>query len=175
MKEQYQAQRCALFHAKVSENPRLPGASSARAELASATKRLGILYARLAGLITGAGFAGGAMTYAGFESMMEPIAASSIYVSTEPEFSLDSCKQTSAEFTKRAAGQPGVHHLAGRWATELLPSTHLRRVGTVQSSAESLVEGFSSPAHIELTGVDMLQCIVQIEMANAQNLREWFL
>jgi hypothetical protein len=36
-------------------------------------------------------------------------------------------------------------------------------------------EGFNSPGRIDLTGVDVLECVIQVEMANAHNLREWFL
>jgi hypothetical protein len=176
MKEQYHAQRCALFHAKLSENPRLPGANAARAVLADATRRLGRLYVRLASLVTGAAFAGSAVTDAGFEKMMEPVAASDMYISADAEFSLNRCLRTSAAFTRQAGGHAGVHQLTGTWSRSSLPDGAVRRTGTIQLAKDgTYIEGFSSQEQIELSGVDTLQCVIQIEMANAQNLREWFL
>jgi hypothetical protein len=46
MKEQYNARRCALFHAKLDREPIVPGNVPTRAELAIATRRLGTLAAK---------------------------------------------------------------------------------------------------------------------------------
>jgi hypothetical protein len=99
VKEQYRARRCALFHAKLSEGPALPGDIGTRDELAAATHRLGRLYVQFAQFITGAGFAGGGMTYVAFESMVKGLAGSPLYVSEEREFDASNCIQRSAAFS----------------------------------------------------------------------------
>lgn len=174
MKEQYQAQRCALFHAKISEAPVNPSDARDRVDLAAATRRLGKLYVRLAGLITGAGFAGGGMNYAALGQMMNPISESTMYVSASPIFSADHVIPGVTTFVREARSIQALHQLVGRWERQNLPSK-LMRAGSFVTKDNTLNEGFCTVANIDTDGIDVLECVVQIEIANAASLREWFL
>jgi hypothetical protein len=173
LKEQYRARRCALFHSKVSEGPTVPGDIATREELGEAIRKLGRLFVDLSRLITGAGFGGGGMTYAGFESMMQSQMDSTLYVSAEPEFDLTACLQSAAQLILRADGQPGVHHLRAEWTAPFPPVLH--RAGSLLRKDGDLVEAFSAGVDVDTQGVDVLEFVIQTEFANAENLRDWFL
>jgi hypothetical protein len=174
MKEQYQAQRCALFHAKITEAPVHPSDAREREDLVAATRRLGRLYVQLAGFITGAGFAGGGITYAAFSQMLEPMRDSEMYVSETSEFSAEEVIPGTTTFIREALGQSALHHLVGRWATQDLPE-QLLRMGSFAEKDGTSAEMFYTSTNINTAGVDILECVIQIEMANAASLREWFL
>lgn len=175
MKEQYNARRCALFHAKLDREPIVPGNVPTRADLAIATRRLGRLYVKLASEITGAGFAGGAMTHAAFEGMMKGMGASTLYVSPNETFDLQTASTAPAHLILQAGGQRGVHQLVGTWATADLESDTICRAGALIQQDGETVEGIMMEAQVDLHGVDELEVCLQVEFANSQHLREWFL
>jgi hypothetical protein len=174
MTEQYRARRCALFHAKLSEGPTLPGDIGTRDDLAAATRRLGQLYVRLAGLITGAGFAGGGMTYVAFESMVTNLGRCPMYVSEYPEFDLSHCVQGTAEFVPTPNGQGGVHHLRCTWPIVGIPPV-LRRAGYLVAKDGQLVDGMFASVDVHTERADAFELVVQHELTNAEQLRDWFL
>ena len=174
VKQQYRARRCALFHAKLSEGPMLPGDIATRAELLDATRRLGQLYVRLAQLITGAGFAGGAMTYAAFEEMMKSQANATLYISQSADFDINQSMQSSGQLVLNANGQPGMHEIRGAWRAPDLPE-HVARAGALIVQNGELVDGLYAPLNLDTAGADSLEVVFQNEMANARNLREWYL
>jgi len=174
MAEQYRARRCALFHAKLSERPTVPGDVGSRDDLAAAMRLLGQLYVRLAGLITGAGFAGGGMTYTAFESMVESLGRCPMYVSEHPEFDLSRCVQRTGKFVPRPLGQGGVHHLRCTWPIVELPPV-LRRAGYLVPKDDGLVDGMFTSLDVHTAGADAFELVVQHELTNAAQLRDWFL
>jgi hypothetical protein len=174
VKEQYRARRCALFHAKLSEGPALPGDIGTRDELAAATRRLGQLYVQLARLITGAGFAGGGMTYVAFESMVKGLAGSPLYVSEQAEFDASNCIQGSATFSPVANSEGGLYELKCTWPTAQLPP-FLRRAGSIIHKEGHLLEGMCASLHTDMAGADEFQFVVQHELTNADQLREWLI
>jgi hypothetical protein len=174
MTEQYRARRCALFHAKLSEGPTLPGDMGTRDELGAATRRLGQLYVRLAGLITGAGFAGGGMTYVAFESLVKSLGRYPMYVSEHPEFDASHCVQGTAEFVPTPNGHGGVHDLRCTWPTVGIPSV-LRRAGYLVAKDGQLVDGMFASVDVHTERADAFELVVQHELTNTEQLRDWFL
>lgn len=175
LREQYNARRCALFHAKLSEGPALPGDLSSRAELLEATRLLGRLYLDLSRRIAGARFGGGALSYEAFSGMMNGIADMRFYISEREDFDLSASVTAPVELELRAMGNPGLHRLTGRWATATLPKGTLRRAGGIKGEDGESSEALWSQVEINTTGVDSFEFIVQMELVNAKNLREWFM
>lgn len=174
IKEQYRARRCALFHAKLSEGPLLPGDFGTRSELMEATHRLGQLYVKLARLITGAGFAGGAMSHAGFAQVMDSQAKADLYISSSPDFDIVQAIRSPGHVVLNATGQQGVHELRGFWNAPDFPEL-VARAGSLIPGEAGVVEGLYTPLDLCTTGVDSLEIVFQYELANARNLREWYL
>lgn len=174
LKEQYRARRCALFHAKLAEGPIVPGDVATREELVAATRKLGQLYIRLSQLITGAGFSGGAMSYAGFEAIIKGFEGSPMYVSGSSDFNISDCVQSPSQFVAHAYGQPGVHLLRANWQVTELPR-HLRRAGLLLRQEQELTDGLYNQVDVHTDGADLLEFVIQNELANAEHLREWFL
>jgi len=174
IREQYRARRCALFHAKLSEGPTLPGDIGTRDELAAATRKLGQFYIELSRLITGAGFAGGAMSYVAFESMVQNLARSPMYVSEHPEFDLARSVQGTAEFVPRPYGHGGLQQLKCSWDVAQVPPV-LRRAGSLVQKDGQLLEGMFAPVDVHTAGADAFQFVVQHELTNAEQLRDWVL
>lgn len=174
IKEQYRAKRCALFHAKLSESPMLPGDVATRDELLDATRRLGRLYVQLAQLITGASFAGGGATYAAFEMMSKAVMNSPMYVSERADFDLDQVVRTSAQSEPEAGDHPTVHVVRGTWRRSELPS-HISRAGSILVKDTGSTEGMFVKLNLSLAGVDTLEVVYQNEWANARGLRTWYI
>ncbi len=162
------------FHAKVSKDPTIPGNVDNRKELLNATRLLGRLYVELSRLITGAGFAGSAMTYAAFEGMMQGQAGSPLYVSEEPQFNMVKVQQSSSELITQAGGHPAMHQLIAKWDAQTLPAT-IRRVGSLVNQNGVLIEAVSESVDIETVGTDSSEFVIQTEFASANNLRDWYL
>lgn len=172
MKEQYRARRCALFHSKLGEVPILPGDLATRGDLVSATRRLGKLYFRLAQLITGAGFAGGTVTKYVFERMVESFSDSPMYVTGESEFTLANCILSNGELELNANGQSGLHWVIGSWKSDTIPQ-RIQRTGILAQNEDDLVDGVYDLVDIDTTDAEILEVVVQHELANAENLRDW--
>lgn len=176
MAEQYDARRCALFHAKLDKQPIVPGDIPSRTELAEATRRLGQLYVRLASAITGADCAGGSMTFAAFERMMAPMADSRMYISESLDFNPDNLRVAPGSLTLRDRGLPGLHTLTGQWRRGAgLSNGTICRAGSLLQKDDAIDEAIYMQCEIVTEGVDVLEIALQTEFANAQNLREWFL
>ncbi len=174
VKEQYRARRCALFHAKLSEGPLLPGDFGTRSELMEATHRLGRLYVRLAQLITGADFAGGAMSHTAFDQIMNGQPNTVLYITSSSDLDFGQMVQSPGQIVANPAGQHGVHELRGTWSAPYLPE-HIARAGSLIVGNDGLVEGLYTPLDVCTAGIDSLEIAFQHEMANARNLREWYL
>jgi hypothetical protein len=174
MREQYNAQRCALFHSKLDRDPILPGDQLSREELAAAVRRLGVLYVELSRRITGAGFAGGAMTYSAFEDMFQKSAEVDLYISTERDFQIDMLVISAAERELRVSG-PAVHCMKAQFDKSVLPGSGIRRAGSLMQSPDGRCEALSMEADIDVWGVDIVECVFQVEFANARHLKEWYL
>ncbi|MEM7735124.1 MAG: hypothetical protein AAF267_04980 [Deinococcota bacterium] len=174
MKEQYRARRYALFHSKLDEAPTIPSDMTARDDLVIATRRLGQLYVHLARLITGAGFAGGMMSEAAFTQMMQSFNDSLVYISQKPDFSISSCLMSSLDMTLNVNGDGSLHHLKGKWASGNIPA-HVRRTGITLRKDGDVVDGMHDIVDINTSGASILEVVFQNELANANNLREWFL
>jgi hypothetical protein len=174
IKEQYRANRCALFHAKLSEAPISPDDISTRAELRDATRRLGQLYVTLAQRITGSAFGGGTMTTAAFDRMMQSQAKAVLYVSGESNFHLDRIHESAADLILNAGGNRGVHNVQASWLASRLPQ-HLCRAGSIMMANDQKVEGLYAELDVDVRGADHLKVVFQNELGNAEHLREWFL
>lgn len=171
LKEQYDARRCALFHAKLSQGPILPGDRSSHDDLVKATERLGRLYLDLSKHITGAAFAGGGLTYFAFEQMVERMDWGNFFVSDKAEFDPLRLWRAKPELTKRAHG-PGVHLLTACWSKRDLPASRLLRAGVVAGDG---AERLWSAVDVDTSNADSVKFVLQVEMVNPHNLREWTL
>lgn len=175
LNEQYRARRCALFHSKGSRQPTLPGTLSDRAELAEATKNLGRLYVCLAKLITGVKFAGSAMSQAAFEAMMNPWESAELYVSAENDSDPKTWAAAPAILHRQVNGQLGLYQHTARWDVSGLPVRNIRRAGARFQNGGELEEAAFADVDIQLDGVDQFELVFQMELSNADQLREWYL
>lgn len=176
LKEQYAARRCALFHAKLTEAPIRPGDQNSRIELAGATKRLGQLYVDLARRATGAGFAGGGVTFAAFEQMVQKMMeGAEVYISQTEEFGFESLIRCPAFVERHGTWDGGVHHVIGRWDRSAFPGAPIRRAGVVLRQQGDWTDGMWTRLEVDLSGVDKFEVVIQMELVNSGNLREWFL
>lgn len=175
LKEQYSARRCALFHSKVREGATVPGDISGRAELSTATQKLGRLYVRLAQLITGVQFGGGAMSTAAFARMMDSVEGNDLYVCHTEQFDREGIEVAPGILLRQVNGQLGLYQQVGKWNVNSLSATRVHRVGSLISKDGERVEILVAQVDITLDGIDILEIVLQTELGNADHLREWFL
>lgn len=174
LKEQYQAGRCALFHAKLTLSPITPRDMMSRSDLAAATDRLARLYIELARAFTGARFAGSAVTFAGFEKMMSAMEGADMFVCTATDVGPANGAVAPATFERQVREQPGVHALTARFPRSEIPGTDLREAGVLLHRESESTVGMRCDILVDLSGIDELQLALQLEMVNLRNLRSWF-
>lgn len=175
VREQYHARRCALFHAKLSEGPTIPGEFGSRAELLDATRLLGALYLDLSRRITGARFGGDALSYEAIAAMVKALADVQFYVAEGKECDFASIVTTPVEVTLGPKENPGLHWLKGRWTANTLPKGKLHRVGGVKIGNDVPSEALRTNAEINPDGVEFLEFIAQMEIVTSKTLRNWLM
>jgi hypothetical protein len=176
LEEQYNAQRCALFHAKASASPSIPSDESKRLELAAATDRIGKLYTELARLITGAAFASEDIMPAARKAIAERLSLATSYVSSEEQFDAATTVRAPLQLTQSTLGAPNLWVFKGRWGKERLPTSPLRRLGSILTKEDgSESESLHSRVHIDTSRVDIFEFAVQLEILNAAALRNRYL
>jgi hypothetical protein len=174
--EQYNARRCALFHAKLSAAPLLPSDASRRLELADATHRIGELYIELARNITGAAFAGGGATTAALGAMAAKFALYEFYVSSSEHFELGAAVCAPVELVQPTPEQPNIWLLKARWDKDRLPQSPLLRAGGISKDEEGgRTESLHSRIDIDTSRIDVLESVVQLELLNSAALRNRYL
>lgn len=168
MKAQYRATRCALFHAKLTARPTIPGNIESREALVEATRRLGQLYVHLARHITGAGFGGSSFSRHALEEIARAGARLPMYVSRSREFDISQCVTRPATLTLNVQGQTGVHQLSARWSSHDLPE-RIRRAGLISDDTD----GAWCIVDIDTTGSDEVEFVLREEFVSANGLRDW--
>ena len=174
IEEQYEAKRCALFHAKVTRNPIRPGDIREREELLAATRRLGMLYVELSRLITGARFPRSGFTHEFFAAIAERLTGLPTYVSASREFDPMCLVQGTPRLISGVMGQSDVFQLVMAWPATQLPGV-VRRAGQLTEQSDSIEEGIGWPVEIHTSGLDILEFALQLEFTNTEHLRQWYL
>lgn len=185
LREQYKANRCALFHAKKQQQPILPGDLSNRKQVAQAYERLARLVIKLCQQDLNAQRHISFITKAGVQiSMIDPLAHTFVIaVSPETDFPdlqgvprgrIKHMTDLATEYVGSVDETGYIHEFHGRRAVTDLSSPHVRSILGHDGMAQPRLITTGNMDDLYLEGVDELEVRHVFSISNRSSPRDRF-